>query len=357
MFDSREFDTHEQVTFFHDAASDLRGIIAVHSTALGPAMGGCRAWNYVDTAAALTDALRLSRGMSFKNAVAGLPLGGGKAVIMRNGDAPLSEANFEAFGKIVQGLGGSYVTAEDVGVSVRNMAAVARQTSYVSGLPPAQANAEVGGDPSPHTALGTFLGIRAAVRARLDRSDMQGLRVAVQGLGNVGRHLCEQLHLAGAELVVADLNPASVDYVCAHYKATAVPVGEILFQDVDVVAPCALGAVFDDASIRRLRAKVVAGAANNQLRTDADGQRLFDAGILYAPDYVINAGGIIACGLEYLKEKSGRAIAARVAGIEATLIEIFERSRSTATPTNLIADEMARERLAAGRPRSAQQAA
>lgn len=350
MFDNREFDGHEKVVFFQDAASGLRGIIAVHSTALGPAMGGCRAWTYVDTTAALTDALRLSRGMSFKNAVAGLPLGGGKAVILRDGPGPLSEALFEAFGKVVQSLGGSYVTAEDVGVSVRNMATVARQTRYVGGLPAEHAQAEVGGDPSPHTAFGTFLGLRAAVRARLGRGDLKGLRVAVQGLGNVGRHLCEHLHQAGAELLVADLNPASVEHVCAHYHATAVPVGEILFQDVEVIAPCALGAVLDDASIRRLKAKVVAGAANNQLRTDADGQLLFDAGILYAPDYVINAGGIIACGLEYLKERSGRAIAARVAGIEATLTEIFERSRSTGTPTNRIADAMARDRLAAGTP-------
>lgn len=357
MFDNPSFDAHEKVTFFRDAKTGLSGIVAVHSTALGPAMGGCRAWNYADATAALTDALRLSRGMSYKNAVAGLPLGGGKAVIMRSGDEPLSDAMFEAFGNVVQSLGGSYVTAEDVGVSVRHMSVVATRTAYVSGLPPQAPATLIGGDPSPHTARGTFLGIRAAVRARLDRSDLKGVTVAVQGLGNVGRHLCEYLHEAGANLVVADINPASVEFVCKQYRATPVHVDDILFQHVDVVAPCALGAVLDETSVARLETKVVAGAANNQLRTDADGQRLFDAGILYAPDYVINAGGIIACGLEYLNEKNPAVIAARVAHIEVTLQRLFEKSREHRTPTNLIADTMARELLAAGRPASIKQAA
>lgn len=357
MFDNIAFDAHEKVTFFRDRSTGLRGIVAVHSTALGPAMGGCRAWHYEDTAAALTDALRLSRGMSYKNAVAGLPLGGGKAVLMRNGSEPLTDAMFEAFGEVVQSLGGSYVTAEDVGVSVRHMAVVATRTAHVSGLPPQSAATLIGGDPSPHTARGTFLGIRAAVRARLNRSDLRGLTVAVQGLGNVGRHLCQLLHEAGAELVVADINPASVEYVCKQYAATPVHVDDILFQHVDVVAPCALGAVLDEGSIAKLEAKVVAGAANNQLRTDADGQRLFDAGILYAPDYVINAGGIIAAGLEYLKEKNPAVVAARVANIEPTLQRLFEKSQASRTPTNVIADATARELLAARRPASVKQAA
>lgn len=357
MFENKAFDAHEKVTFFRDAATGLSGIVAVHSTALGPAMGGCRAWHYADSASALTDALRLSRGMSYKNAVAGLALGGGKAVILRNGEQPVTDAMFEAFGDVVQSLGGSYVTAEDVGVSVRHMAIVATRTAYVGGLPPQTAASGLGGDPSPHTARGTFLGIRAAVRARLGRTDLKGLTVAVQGLGNVGRHLCEYLHAAGAELVVADINPASVERVCKQYGATPVHINDILSQHVDVVAPCALGAVFDEASVAKLEAKVVAGAANNQLCTDADGQRLFDAGILYAPDYVINAGGIIACGLEYLKEKNAAVIAARVANIESTLTQLFENSRSSHTPTNVIADAMARERLAAGRPAPIKQAA
>lgn len=357
MFENKAFDAHEKVTFFHDAATGLSGIVAVHSTALGPAMGGCRAWHYADSASALTDALRLSRGMSYKNAVAGLALGGGKAVIMRNGNQPVTDAMFEAFGDVVQSLGGSYVTAEDVGVSVRHMVIVATRTSYVGGLPPPAAASGLGGDPSPHTARGTFLGIRAAVRARLSRTHLKGLTVAVQGLGNVGRYLCEYLRHAGAELVVVDINPAAVEFVCKQYGATPVPVDDILFQHVDVLAPCALGAVLDEASIARLHAKVVAGAANNQLCADADGQRLFEAGILYAPDYVINAGGIIACGLEYLKEKNAAVIASRVANIETTLGGLFEESRSSHTATNVIADTTARARLAAGRLSPVQQAA
>lgn len=357
MFDSNSFDSHEHVSFFSDAATGLEAIVAIHSTALGPAMGGCRAWHYADSASALTDALRLSRGMSYKNAIAGLPLGGGKAVILRNGAEPISDAQFEAFGDAVQRLGGAYVTAEDVGVSMRSMVTVSRRTRFVSGLPPLAGANEIGGDPSPKTALGVFLGIRAAVRARLGRNDLTDLRVAVQGLGNVGFHLCEHLHAAGAKLVVADINMAAVEKACMQFGAKAVPVGEIIFQDVDVFAPCALGAILDVDSIPGIRASVIAGAANNQLRTDADGQRLFDANILYAPDYVINAGGIISAGLEYLGEKDPRVVKSRIEKIEQTLTEMFERSAATRTATNVIADSTARELIAAGRAGSARKMA
>ena len=346
MFDHHSFDGHEHVAFFFDKATGTRGIVAIHSTARGPAMGGCRAWNYPDASAAITDALRLSRGMSYKNAVAGLPLGGGKAVLLKNGDAPLDDSHFEAFGEALEKLGGRYITAEDVGVSERNMVAVSRRTSYVTGLPQRAGGSGVGGDPSPHTGLGVFLGLRAAVKARLDRSDLAGVSVAVQGLGSVGRHLCKHLHEAGAKLVVADINPMAVRHVCDAYGATAVPVEEILFQQVDVVSPCALGAILDTQSIPRIRAKVIAGGANNQLRTEADGQHLVDAGILYAPDYVINAGGIISVGLEYLGETDPRVVAGRVTGIGSTLETIFAESRTTGRATHLIADEMARQRLA-----------
>jgi leucine dehydrogenase len=348
MFDTDAFDAHERVSYFSDAASGLRAIIAIHSTALGPAMGGCRAWQYADAASATTDALRLSRGMSYKNAIAGLPLGGGKAVILRNGTAPLSDALFEAFGEAVQSLGGAYVTAEDVGVSERSMVAVSRRTAYVSGLPQLRSSHDVGGDPSPKTAIGVFLGMRAAIRVRLGRDDFAGLRVAVQGLGNVGMHLCDHLHRAGAQLVVADINPAAVELAVARFGATAVAISDILFQPVDVLAPCALGAILDAQSIPLLRTKVIAGAANNQLLTDADGQRLFEAGILYAPDYVLNAGGIISAGLEYLKEKDPNVVTARIAKIESTLDQLFARSAASNTPTNVIADAMARDILAAG---------
>jgi leucine dehydrogenase len=343
MFDHPSFDGHEHVALFFDGATGTRGIIAIHSTARGPAMGGCRAWRYPDASAAMTDALRLSRGMSYKNAVAGLPLGGGKAVLLKD-DAPLDDATFEAFGEALEKLGGRYITAEDVGVSERNMVAVSRRTSYVTGLPQ-RASAGVGGDPSPHTALGVYLGLRAAVKARLNRADLHGVSVAVQGLGSVGRNLCRHLHEAGAKLIVADINPTAVRHVCDAYGAMVVPVDEILFQPVDVVSPCALGAILDTQSIPKISAKIIAGGANNQLRTDADGQRLVDAGILYAPDYVINAGGIISVGLEYLGETDPGVVSARVKGIASTLETIFTGSRATGRATNLIADEMARQRL------------
>lgn len=353
MFENESFDGHEHVSFHFDGTTGLKAVIAIHSSALGPAMGGCRAWSYANETAALTDALRLSRGMSYKNAVAGLPLGGGKAVILRDSSSTLDDHFFESFGGVVEKLGGRYVTAEDVGVSERSMVAVARRTSYVSGLPLRASSGSVGGDPSPKTALGVFLGIRAAVRSRLDRSDLGGLVVAVQGLGNVGRHLCQLLHEAGAKLLVADLSAKSVDEMASRYGATAVAVDEILTQQVDVVAPCAMGGVLTEASIPALRTKIIAGAANNQLREGRDGQRLFDAGILYAPDYVINAGGIISAGLEFLGEKDASVVNFRIAGIEKTLAEIFARSRETRTPTDRIADGIARERLSAAHGSSA----
>ena len=357
MFQSDSFDEHEKVTFFADRRTGLRGIIAIHSSALGPAMGGCRQWSYPDTRSALTDVLRLSRGMSYKNAIAGLPLGGGKAVILRSADEPMGQAAFEAFGDVVQELGGRYITAEDVGVSVGDMVAVARRTSYVSGLPVKSGSAAVGGDPSPMTALGVFLGIRAAVRHRLGRSDLAGSTVAVQGLGNVGRHLCRLLTDAGAKLTVADIDLGAVERVRAECGATAVAVDEILYQAVDVVAPCALGAGLNEASIPGLRAPIIAGAANNQLRTGQDGHRLHDRDILYAPDYVINAGGIISVGLEYLGEKDLDAVRSRVAKIEITLDEIFEKARTLRVPTHRIADAMAKERLEPRESRGAMRAA
>lgn len=345
MFDSESFDAHEKVTFFSDKQTGVKGIIAIHSSALGPAMGGCRVWNYPNAASALADALRLSRGMSYKNAVAGLPLGGGKAVILRNGNEPLDDASFEAFGDVIQQLGGKYVTAEDVGVTVRNIVAVARRTSFVSGLPKDRSQDAVGGDPSPMTAFGVFLGIRSAVRHRFGRSDLSKLSIAVQGLGNVGRHLCKLLKEAGADLTVADVDPRAVEYARVTFGAKSVAAEEILFQPVDVVSPCALGAGLNETSIPKIRAHIVAGAANNQLQSERDGQHLFDADILYAPDYVINAGGIISVGLEYLGETDINEVTTRVERIEQTLDSIFQQSRATGTPPHHIADALARARL------------
>ncbi len=275
IFDLREFDAHETVIFGHDARTGMRAIIAMHSSALGPAAGGCRLWPYAGTAEAVRDVLRLSRGMSYKNAMAGLPLGGGKAVIIADPRRKTPEL-FEAFGRLVEGLDGRYITAEDVGTTTADMAQVARVTRFVAGL--GRAPGAAGGDPGPKTALGVFLGIKAAVRFRLGRSDLAGMKVAVQGVGGVGYHLCGLLARAGAKLFVADVRAPALQRVCDEFGALAVGSDEVLFEEVDVLAPCALGAVLDAQSIPRLRARIVAGAANNQLAQDQDGAGLTQRG-------------------------------------------------------------------------------
>jgi leucine dehydrogenase len=347
-FDNREFNGHELVVFSHDESTGLRAIVAVHSTVLGPAAGGCRMWPYATTAEAVTDALRLSRGMSYKNAMAGLPFGGGKAVII--GDSRRkTPALFEAFGRFVNSIGGRYITAEDVGTTTADMESVAKHTRFVAGLH--RKPGEVGGDPSPKTALGTHLGIKAAVKFRLGRSDIEGLRVAVQGVGGVGYHLCRLLAAEGAKLRVADVRADAVTRVCDELGAEAVPVETVLLHDVDVIAPCALGAILNSQSIPAIRARIVAGAANNQLATDADGEALVTAGILYAPDYVINAGGIISVAREYFGGSSEAQVTADIHGIPARLTEIFERARREGRPTNVIADRLAQERIGSAQRR------
>jgi len=355
LFQMRDFDAHEQVVFGHDAASGLHAIIAIHSTALGPAAGGCRMWPYPASSDAVVDALRLSRGMSYKNAMAELPFGGGKAVII--GDSrEKTRQRMEAFGRLVDSLGGRYITAEDVGTTTTDMEHVSRVTRFVSGLVHesargAQAAVSAGGDPGPKTALGVFLGLKAAVRFRLGRASLQGLKVAVQGLGGVGYPLCRQLAAEGASLRVADSRPGAAQRVCEELGAQEVPADSILAQEVDVLVPCALGAVLDSRSIPALHARVIAGAANNQLARDEDGEALMRAGILYAPDYVINAGGIISVAHEYRGGASAAQVRAEIERIPGRLTEIFERARREGRPTSAVADQMARERLAQGEPR------
>ena len=343
IFDLREFDAHEQVVFGYDAATGLRAIIAIHSTTLGPAAGGCRMWPYATTAEAVADVLRLSRGMSYKNAMANLNFGGGKAVIIADAKKSKTPELFEAFGRFVDSLGGRYVTAEDVGTTTADMASVSRSTRYVAGL--GRAPGEAGGDPGPKTALGVYLGIKAAVKFRLGRDDLSGVSVAVQGAGGVGYHLCRMLAADGARLFVADVRPAAVQRVVEEFKASAVAVEDIVAADVDVLAPCALGAVLNPASFPRLRARVIAGAANNQLAQGQDGTALTAAGILYAPDYVINAGGIVSVAREYYGGATEAQVIADIQGIPARLTEIFERARRENRTTNAVADQMARERL------------
>ena len=344
VFSNPAFDDHERVLFCRDEATGLCAIIAIHSTALGPAAGGTRLWTYASDDEALYDVLRLSQGMSYKNAMAGLKFGGGKAVIMKTPDFEGSDALYERFGEFVESLGGDYITAEDVGMSVDIMDVVARKTRYVSGL--TLQSGKAGGDPSPKTAYGIYRGILAAAKARLVRDDLDGVRVAVQGVGHVGYELCKLLHAAGAALLVADLDEARVDRVCAEFGAERVPDAEILFVDADVLAPCALGAILHEESIPGIKARIVAGGANNQLRSQGDGQRLADAGILYAPDYVINAGGIINVACEYFGDVDDAGVMDLVARIGPRLSAIFDEAERTGEPTNVIADRQARKIIA-----------
>ncbi len=344
VFDHPEFDQHESMHFVQDVETGLQAIIAIHSTALGPAAGGCRRWQYASDLDALTDALRLSRGMTYKNAIAGLEFGGGKSVILASDKAPKSAELFHAFGRAVDGLGGKYITAEDVGCSVEDMRFVKEQTDYVSGLP--RSGDEAGGDPSPMTAIGVFQGIEAAVAFRLGKDSLDGIRVAVQGVGHVGLHLCRLLHEAGAELMVADVNRENLKLASDELPVTVVPPAKLLFADVDVLAPCALGNVLTSQTIPKIKAKIVAGAANNQLSTEADGARLAERDILYAPDYVINAGGIINVAHEYYGGSSEEQVRNEIARIPERLEKIFNEAKASKQPTNVIADEVARRIVA-----------
>lgn len=347
MFDHPSFDRHERVVFAHDAATGLQAIVAVHSSARGPAAGGCRFWHYESAHEALGDALRLSRGMSYKNAMAGLPLGGGKAVVMLDTHRPKTPAMLEALGRFVESLQGQYITAEDVGASVADMEIVGVQTRYVSGLPRTAVTSD--GNPSPKTALGVYLGIKAAVKFRLKKDELRGLTIAVQGLGGVGYELCKLLAADGAKLRVADVREAVAQKAAAQFGAWVSSPEHILFERADVIAPCALGAVLDGHTIPKLQTPIVAGAANNQLATAQDGARLHSAGVLYAPDYVINAGGIISVGREYLGGATAESILAEIHRIPVRLTEIFARSSATNRPTSELADEMARQLIAEAR--------
>jgi len=350
VFDHPEFEQHESVHYIQDQQSGLKAIIAIHSTALGPAAGGCRRWQYTNDSDALTDALRLSRGMTFKNAVAGLKFGGGKSVILASNSAPRSPELFRAFGRAVEQLGGTYVTAEDVGCSVEDMRYVHEETGYVSGLPKSGDGA--GGDPSPLTAYGVFLGIESAVKARLGADSLSGIRVAVQGVGHVGLHLCQLLHDAGAKLIVSDVNGDNLQLARDALPVMEVAPAELLFSDVDVLAPCALGNILTSQTIPKLKAKIIAGAANNQLATEADGALIADRDILYAPDYVINAGGIINVAHEYYGNSSEEQVRADVARIPGRLDLIFAEAKITNRPTNIIANELAQSLVAGGNEES-----
>ncbi len=338
LFNHKDFDGHQEVVFCADKASGLRAIIALHNTNRGPAMGGCRMWPYPSDDAALEDVLRLSRGMTYKAAMADLPLGGGKSVIIGDPRTGKSEALLLAMGHFVDSLGGRYVVAEDVGMTVDDVDVMRRATRHAAGV------SDGAGNPSPATAYGVFLGIRAAVKYKMGRDNLAGVRVAVQGIGSVGASLCKYLTEDGAGVYAADIDQQAVDRVVGDYGSIAVGPDEIFRLAVDVFAPCALGAVINDATVPQIKAVIVAGAANNQLAEDCHGQALMDRGILYAPDYVINAGGLIDIAAEgpgYSFEKALKDCER----IGPTLSEIFQLAAREGKPTNAVADRMAEERF------------
>jgi len=350
LFDSPDFEGHEGVHAFFDEKTGLKSIIAIHSTARGPAAGGCRMWDYSSADAALTDALRLSRGMSYKNAMADLDFGGGKAVIIGDSRSQKTPELFEAFGRAVDSLGGRYWTAEDVGVSPADLTATRRTTRFVAGL---EGHAAASGDPSPVTAEGVFRGVRLCVERALNR-DLSGVHVAIQGVGHVGAYLAEKLHAAGAVLTIADVNQAALAEVAAKTGARIVPADAIFDVEADVFAPCALGGAISATTLPRLKVKVIAGGANNQLADAMIGQTVFDRGILYAPDYVINGGGIINVAAEIRALEADGAfdggwVAGKLDRLAQTLAEVIDQSIAEKRPANLVADEIARARIAAAR--------
>lgn len=341
VFKSTSEMKHEQVVFCHDKATGLKAIIAIHDTTLGPALGGTRMWDYADTDAALTDVLRLSRGMTYKAAVAGLNLGGGKAVIIGNPEMK-SEALFKTFGRYVQSLGGRYITAEDVNVNVSDMEYVATESRYVTGITSRPGGS---GDPSPVTAFGVFSGIKAAVKYRLKRDSLTGVRVSVQGVGAVGRYLTEYLTKEGAKVFVCDIDQKRVSAVCEKFGASPVENNQVYGLDVDVFAPCALGAIVNDETIPMFKCPIIAGGANNQLQVESKhGQALRDKKILYAPDYVINAGGLINVYNE-LKGYNAENARRQAGGIYNTLLGVFEEADKKNISTHVASDKIAERRI------------
>ncbi|MBM0170973.1 Leu/Phe/Val dehydrogenase [Altererythrobacter sp. C41] len=342
-----DYDDHELVQLVRDRATGLTAIIALHSTHLGPGAGGTRFWHYADPKDAMRDALRLSRGMSYKNAMAGLPMGGGKAVILAGKDRTKTPEMLEAFGAAVDALGGAYVTAEDVGIGEADMVAVSRRTQYVTGLP-VEGEGTAGGDPGPFTAMGIYHGIKAAVRHKLGKDSVSGVHVAVQGAGSVGGGVARLLAKDGAKLTLSDINMDRAAALADELGAETAAPDAIMSVSCDVFSPNALGAILDDEGIARLDASIVAGAANNQLARAHHGQMLAERGILYAPDYVINAGGIISVTLEYLARRNSapcdiNEVRKRIAQIPGRLEEIWQESDASGVSPDVVADRMAQK--------------
>ncbi len=341
IFDKMAEMGHEQLVFCYDKSTGLRMIIGVHDTTLGPALGGCRMWPYESEEAALEDVMRLSRGMTYKNSAMGLRLGGGKTVVLQRQRGEKDEMTMRAIGRFVETLGGRYVTAEDVGTSVQDMAIAAEESRNVRGLP------EASGDPSVATAYGVYVALKASLLEGFGNEQIRGRKIAVQGLGHVGVLLCERLHEEGAELFVTDIDQAKIDEAVARFAAHPVAPDAIYDQDCDVYCPCALGATLNDNTIPRLKVKVVAGSANNQLKEPRHGKMLQELGIVYAPDFVANGGGVINVADEMHPDGYHRERAfSHVAKIYDRIREIFRISREQGIAPHEAADHMAEERIA-----------
>jgi len=332
---------HEQLLFCNDNATGLKAIIAVHNTTLGPALGGTRMWQYNNELEALNDVLRLSRGMTYKNSISGLNLGGGKAVIIGDSRKQKSEALFRRFGKFVESLGGKYITAEDVGISPQDMTWVNMETNNVVGLPGKS------GDPSPVTAYGVYMGMKAAAKKQFGTDNLAGKKVAVQGVGHVGEYLVTYLAKENAIVYISDIHEASLQRVSKKYGAIVVGLDEIYEKDLDIYAPCALGATVNDFTLDHLKCSIIAGAANNQLADETvHGEIMKEKGIIYVPDFMLNAGGVINCYAE-VKGLSSEWAMGKAEEIYQTTTNILERSQADNVPTYKIANQMAEERIEA----------
>ncbi|MGE5560093.1 MAG: Glu/Leu/Phe/Val family dehydrogenase [Chloroflexota bacterium] len=331
---------YEQLVLCHDKTSGLKGIICVHDTTLGPALGGLRMWNYASEDEAITDALRLARGMTYKNAAAGLNLGGGKSVIWGNAKTDKTEELFRAFGRFVDTLGGRYITAEDVGTSVEDMEWVRLETDHVAGL------RELSGDPSPFTAYGIYMGMKATAKVAFGDDSLKGKTIAVQGLGHVGYYLSKHLHEEGAKLIVTDLYQENIERAVKEFGAEAVAPDKIYGVKCDIFSPNALGAIINDETIPQFQCRVIAGGANNQLKEpEKHGVELTEKGFFYAPDYIINAGGVINVAEELVGYDKDRATK-KVAGIYDNVSKVFAIAKRDNVPTYIAADRLAEERIA-----------
>lgn len=341
IFKYMETYDYEQLVLCQDEQSGLKAIIAIHDTTLGPALGGTRMWTYGSEAEAIEDALRLAKGMTYKNAAAGLNLGGGKTVIIGDPKKDKNEEMFRAFGRYIQGLNGRYITAEDVGTTVGDMDLIHEETDYVTGISPAFGSS---GNPSPVTAYGVYRGMKAAAKEAFGSDSLEGKTIAVQGVGNVAYNMCRHLHEEGAQLIVTDINKEAVNRAVEEFGAKAVDPDDIYSVDCDIYAPCALGATINDETIPQLKAKVIAGAANNQLKENRHGDKIHEMGIVYTPDYVINAGGVINVADELYGYNKDRAMK-KVEGLYDTVTRIFDIARRDSIPTYVAANRLAEERI------------